>query len=863
MGDWTSLLPRLSKADRRWVERDLASAEARLRTLLNTSREALSLDAVPNGCSRSYALALHRLVCHGELIAAELPELTSLATRNVPWRLADLLWCLKTAAYGGQMVESVAHLQLPVAIAAQLDPDLLIDVRPALTALFSALAKNHRLYTDPRRRLLESLGRVLDGPMPGVPWWLLHDGDEFGSSVRAELGGVLTRPGVPHLLAHCATLERPLPGRAWRQQMEHLLADADSGRHAACAVLERFAGHLRPVHDDTDRLIRGLAWAAAGDQGEETTELLARLAWAAAIAPASAPGFPAAPRTAAAVVEILTSRAGETPVLTLARLSILVRNKALSTRLKRALDALGALRGWAPGEALEIAVDDHGLDADGRLVEEVGEHEAIIEIVGERARLRFAREGRPLTSVPRAVKADHAERLGELRRRVKEIAATLAAERQRVEALLSGERVWAHPEWVSRYLNHPVTAVYARRLLWETRASATTAAESPTVEAAVDGATGQSTGWRAGLPRRDADGWVLEGLDGKVVCGQRIRLWHLMRAEVDEVMRWRDHIIASGLRQPFKQAFREVYLLAPAERTTGTYSNRFAGHILRYRQANALMRVRGWHASYLGGWDGGGESEAVKEFAGGAWRASFYHELVEGRDGNRDEARYCSTDQVRFDRRDGAVWQNAPLAEVPPLVFSEAMRDVDLFIGVTSIATDPQWNDRGEDRFNGYWQQAVFGELTPSADVRRDALARLLPRMRIAERCELTERFLRVRGNLRTYKIHVGSANILMEPNDEYLCIVPARNNTNGLHLPFDEDPVLPVLLSKALMLAADDRITDPSILRQIANSRCAAEPDGLAVLLQPARVVGDRRVVVEDLGGAGHGEVAQAAPDV
>jgi hypothetical protein len=43
-------------------------------------------------------------------------------------------------------------------------------------------------------------------------------------------------------------------------------------------------------------------------------------------------------------------------------------------------------------------------------------------------------------------------------------------------------------------------------------------------------------------------------------------------------------------------------------------------------------------------------------------------------------------------------------ADVPLLVFTEAMRDVDLFVGVTSIGADPQWLDRGEDRrFETYW----------------------------------------------------------------------------------------------------------------------------------------------------------------
>ena len=46
--------------------------------------------------------------------------------------------------------------------------------------------------------------------------------------------------------------------------------------------------------------------------------------------------------------------------------------------------------------------------------------------------------------------------------------------------------------------------------------------------------------------------------------------------------------------QPFKQAHREVYLLTDAERNTDIYSNRFAAHIVKQHQFNALCGARGW-----------------------------------------------------------------------------------------------------------------------------------------------------------------------------------------------------------------------------------------------------------------------------
>ena len=123
-------------------------------------------------------------------------------------------------------------------------------------------------------------------------------------------------------------------------------------------------------------------------------------------------------------------------------------------------------------------------------------------------------------------------------------------------------------------------------------------------------------------------------------------------------------------------------------------------------------------------------------------------------------------------------------------------------------------------RYRDYWSSYSFGELGETARTRRAILERLVPKLKIASQCTLTERFLVVRGKLRTYKIHLGSGNILMEPNDQYLCIVPARDpvtvGAERLFLPFDGDVTLSIVLSKAFLLAADDSIKDATIVRQI-----------------------------------------------
>jgi len=119
------------------------------------------------------------------------------------------------------------------------------------------------------------------------------------------------------------------------------------------------------------------------------------------------------------------------------------------------------------------------------------------------------------------------------------------------------------------------------------------------------------------------------------------------------------------------------------------------------------------------------------------------------------------------------------------------------------------------------WRNHSFGELSATAVSRRETLERLIPRLKIANKCVLSDRFLAVQGTRRHYKIHLGSGNILMESNDQYLCIVPdvkARAGTQQVYMPFEGDATPSIILSKAFLLADDGAIKNPVILRQLGE---------------------------------------------
>ncbi|MEV4543334.1 DUF4132 domain-containing protein [Micromonospora echinaurantiaca] len=471
------------------------------------------------------------------------------------------------------------------------------------------------------------------------------------------------------------------------------------------------------------------------------------------------------------------------------------RHKGIHRQLDRELRKIERALGDRPDVAFRLP--DLGFGPDGVRTVTVGGYDAVVTLSHD-VDLTWRRpDGKALAVVPAAVRRDHPDTVKELRDLVKQARAQLATVARSLELGYTAGTTLPYRRWRDELAANGLGWSVVRRLIWE-----------------VSDPSGR---WRPVLPTGDGfaelDGTAVPEPDPDVA----IRLWHPLHASVEEIRRWRDELTDRELRQPFKQAFREVYLLTPAEQQTETYSNRFAAHIVHYRQLYALMRGRGWTCSRLGPWDGGDTDDAYRVLPGGAWRVGFRHDY---RDEQPDGVECASTDRVWFDRRVGGSWRPAPLADVPAIVLSEAMRDVDLFVSVTSIAADPHWMDRGDDLHADYWRQASHAELTATAQTRRATLERIIPRTKLADRCELTERHLVVRGQLNTYRIHLGSGNILMEPANTYLCIVPARRGPQeSVFLPFEDDR-LALILSKAFLLAEDARISDPSIVAQLRAAR-------------------------------------------
>ncbi len=662
----------------------------------------------------------------------------------------------------------------------------------------------------------------------------MTEGDAWADAALADINAfdVEKRNAWARLLLCCLRATGSAPTRKWLKDSQASL-DVIGDQDFRSAVLQWFPLADRPRESPGRRdngqmplpgnadILKGLAWLCSRFEDTEIARALTALAISAY---RRLPGYgPRAAKIGNACFWALGSMPSAEGVAQLSILKVKIKGSSPQKTISAAITMAAKRTGIAMEEMEELCVPTYGFEEVGTQSYMFNDVLARITVIGSDVEQTWERSGKQLSTVPTDVRDRYPAEFKEITQTVKDIRKLLPALRDRMDRLYLSPRKWTLAAWRVRYLEHPMAGTVARRLIWKFS----------------KGDRAESGIWHAGqIVGRDDK--PLTWMDDRT----NVELWHPISAGPDVVSAWRNWLAAHNVQQPFKQAHREIYILTDAERSTGVYSNRFAAHILRQHQFHALCAVRGWKNSLRLMVD----SEfppATRLLAPWNLRAEFWVEGIGnhyGHDTNETGTfLYLTTDQVRFYHRDAAEnrahasgggyrarrWNNhdnadpLPLEQIPPLVFSEVMRDVDLFVGVASLGNDPNWLDGGpEVRYRDYWNSYSFGELTESARTRKQVLETLLPRLKIAERCQLDEKFLLVTGDIRKYKIHLGSGNILMEPNDQYLCIVPSRAAgalaREKLLLPFEGDPTLAVILSKAFLLAEDKKITDPTITRQL-----------------------------------------------
>ena len=763
--------------------------------------------------------------------------LTRLLRRRLPYSECDLVFLAeRTASLEMVSLHCLQYVEILVSTFERVSEQCGVTktVRDALTNLSGSIS---RYANADYRRLVTRIRGLIVGPVdlpiePGEAWasQAIEDLQSFEPAVLDiwiklllhcdnTASGKPTAKWLKTAAAICHELGRP----AYRSSILKWFPMVDKPRVLPLdAELQRYPHLNFTLSERHSNILKGLVLCCSFAEDKEISRSVSALAISAY---KKLPGIgPRLVKVGNACIYTLGSMPGMEGLGQLAILKVRVKFGSAQKEIEKALVATAERVGIPRSELEEMAVPTYGLSAVGFDREQLGEFHAELKVFGEKAELRwFKGDGKEQKSVPAAIKQGFAEELKDLKTAAKDIEKMIPAQAARIEQTYLQRKEWVWPLWRERYFDHPLVGTIARRLIWRFHSGEQSAS-----------AIYHEGRWVAA--HDNPVEWMNEST--------KVTLWHPLEESAESISEWRLWLTEHEVKQPFKQAHREVYLLTDAERNTDVYSNRFAAHLLKQHQFNALCGARGWKNKLRLMVD---DTYPPANINLPAWnlRAEFWIEgagTEYGIDTNDTGTfLYLTTDQVRFYRTGAAVNEahaagggyttrginqedNRPLSlrDVPALAFSEILRDVDLFVGVASVGNDQNWADGGpQGRYREYWQNFSFGDLGATAQTRKSFLQTLIPRLRISDRCSFGEKFLAVRGDLRTYKIHLGSGNILMEPNDQYLCIVPRQSvmgKREGVFLPFEGDNMLSIILSKAFLLAEDTKITDSTITSQIGR---------------------------------------------
>ncbi|KZX10455.1 DUF4132 domain-containing protein [Methanobrevibacter filiformis] len=241
------------------------------------------------------------------------------------------------------------------------------------------------------------------------------------------------------------------------------------------------------------------------------------------------------------------------------------------------------------------------------------------------------------------------------------------------------------------------------------------------------------------------------------------------------------------LVQPFKQIFREIYLLTPDEEKEKSISRRYSGNQVQPKVTASLLKSRGWNIDY--------EEGLKKLFRKQKYMAKIYA-LADWFTPSDVESPTIET--VEF--IDTKTYKNVDFDKVKPIDFSEVMRDVDLIVSV-----------------------AHAGEVDPEAShstiEMRLALIKETVRLLDLKNIQYKKNHVMIDGKLSSYSVHLGSGVVHKQPGG-YISILPVHSQHRGrIFLPFaDNDPKSAEIISKILLLSEDDKIEDPTILKQITT---------------------------------------------
>ena len=238
------------------------------------------------------------------------------------------------------------------------------------------------------------------------------------------------------------------------------------------------------------------------------------------------------------------------------------------------------------------------------------------------------------------------------------------------------------------------------------------------------------------------------------------------------------------LKQPFKQVFRELYVKTVDEKGRDK-SLRYAGHQVQPAKTVALLKTRRW---IIDGQEGLEKVYYKKNIIAKVFALADWFSPADIEAPTLEEVQF-------FDRK---TFKPILIDDVPDLIFTEVMRDIDLVVSVAHIGdVDP--------------------EASHSTIEMRKAIIEFNCKLFKLKNVTFTENHALIKGERAEYSIHLGSG-LVHQKAGSAINVLPVHSQHRGrVFLPFiDDDPKTAEIMAKVLLFAQDDKIKDVFILEQI-----------------------------------------------
>ena len=254
--------------------------------------------------------------------------------------------------------------------------------------------------------------------------------------------------------------------------------------------------------------------------------------------------------------------------------------------------------------------------------------------------------------------------------------------------------------------------------------------------------------------------------------------------ESGEWATYQKDIFDRELRQPFKQVFRELYVKTVDEKGRDK-SLRYAGHQVQPSKTVALLKTRRW---IIDGQEGLEKVYYKKNIIAKVFALADWFSPADIEAPTLEEVQF-------FDRK---TFKPILIDDVPDLIFTEVMRDLDLVVSVAHIGdVDP--------------------EASHSTIEMRKAIVEFNCKLFKLKNVTFTENHALIKGERAEYSIHLGSGLVHQKAGGA-INVLPVHSQHRGrVFLPFiDDDPKTAEIMAKVLLFAQDDKIKDVFILEQI-----------------------------------------------